>query len=230
MSQILAVFTEEVAARGGRVANTYQDVRRLFSRAVLPRLEEVRPGDGVQGGVALKGTRGGVWLYPYVFRQVCKNGAIMPQTLVERPLGNLLNEDPELAREALVEGVAACCGANVFSETVRRMRTSTHVDADMALNLLPLLSHLPVALRSTVVSQILERFFRDGDRSQFGLANAVTSVARDTQDPNLRWNLEELGGGMAVRLTPRRPADGGRAARERLDAAVPVSRLDMAVV
>ena len=53
-AQVLDVFTEEVAAHGGRVIDTFHDGRRLFTRSVLPRLEEVRPGDGVQGGVALK--------------------------------------------------------------------------------------------------------------------------------------------------------------------------------
>jgi hypothetical protein len=35
--------------------------------------------------------------------------------------------------------------------------------------------------------------------------NAVTSVARDTRDPELRWRLEELGGGVPIAVRPRSP-------------------------
>ena len=49
-------------------------------------------------------------------------------------------------------------------------------------------------------------FISGSDRNRFGLMNAVTSVARDTRDPDARWRLEELGGGIGARLRPRRPA------------------------
>jgi len=62
--------------------------------------------------------------------------------------------------------------------------------------MLPMLSRMPSGIRDQVVGQILERFLGEGDHSRFGLMNAVTSVARDTPTPELRWNLEELGGGV----------------------------------
>jgi hypothetical protein len=42
--------------------------------------------------------------------------------------------------------------------------------------------------------------------------NAVTSVARDTQDPDLRWRLEELGGGLPVERCPTTDPDDVAAA------------------
>jgi hypothetical protein len=51
-----------------------------------------------------------------------------------------------------------------------------------------------------IFAAILDRFFESRDESGFGLINAVTSVARDTSDPDLRWRLEELGGGIPVVL------------------------------
>jgi hypothetical protein len=39
--------------------------------------------------------------------------------------------------------------------------------------------------------------------------NAVTSVARDTADPEVRWPLEEMGGGICAGLTAvLEPEDG----------------------
>jgi hypothetical protein len=220
--QILTVFSEEVAARDGRVTDTFHDGRRLFARSVLPHVEHVRPGDGFQGGVALKAIEEKVWLYPYLFRLVCRNGAIVAETLEARSLEDLHELEPDSALQAIRDGIEACCAPEVFLGNVRKMRAACEVQADAALNLLPLFSRLPAGVGARMLTQILDQFFREGDSSQFGLGNAVTAVARETRDPELRWNLEEFGGGVAIGVVPRQPADGGRAVRGRFGGAVAV--------
>jgi hypothetical protein len=214
-AQILSVFSEEISARGGQVTDTFHDGRRLFTRSVLAPIEEVRPGDRVQGGVALKASEESVCLYPYVFRQVCRNGAIAAETVGTRRVEGV-HDDLETALQAIREGIASCCAKEVFLSNVRKMRTACEMQADIALMLLPALARLPNLGNPHVLAQIMERFFQDGDQSQFGLANAVTATARDTQDPELRWNLEEFGGGIAISVTPRKPVDGERAAARQL--------------
>src|SRR5262249_37430897 len=75
-----------------------------------------------------------------------------------------------------------------------------------------------------LLAQIMDEYFREGDRSQFGLANAVTAVARETRDPELRWNLGGFGGGIAIASLPPRPSGGGRAAKRRMRRAVALSQ------
>jgi hypothetical protein len=220
-AQILTAFGEEVTARDGRVTDTFHDGQRLFTRSVLPHVEHVRPGDRVQGGVALKAIDERVWLYPYLFRLVCRNGAIVAETLEARSLEDLHELEAETALQAIRDGIEACCAPEVFLGTVRKMRAACEVQADLALNLLPLLSRLPSG-NAELLTQIADQFFREGDSSRFGLGNAVTAIARDTRDPELRWNLEEFGGGVAVGIVPRQPADGGRAVRAESSRAVAV--------
>lgn len=219
-NQVLAVFTEEVAARRGSVTEACNDGQRLFTRSVLPQVEEVRPGDQVQGGVALKATEGEVWLYPYLFRLVCRNGAIIAQTLEARSLVDLNLLEPEEALQVIGEGVGACCAAEVFGDTVRRMRIACAVEADLALTLLPQLARFSTLGNAHLLSQIMDRFFHEGDHSRFGLANAVTALARDTREPALRWNLEELGGAVALGSVPQRPTHGGQVPTGRSNQAV----------
>jgi hypothetical protein len=76
---------------------------------------------------------------------------------------------------------------------------------------MPLLGRLPADQVREILPMVLRRFRRDGDRSRYGLFNAVTSVARDTRDPRTRWRLEELGGGVLA-LLPKTPVRGGTAA------------------
>lgn len=57
---------------------------------------------------------------------------------------------------------------------------------------------------------VLSQYRKEGDRSRFGLAQAITAVARDVQDPELKWDLEKLGGAVALG-TLRRTGDGAGA-------------------
>ena len=222
-AQILAAFSEEVAAHGGHVTDTFRDEQRLFTRSVLPHIDDVRPGDRVRGGVALRATAEGVWVHPYHFRLVCRNGAIIAETIGSRSLGKLHLEEPDEALRSVREAVSGCCAPEVFLRTVDQVRTASERQADLALTMLSLLSRLGAGTPPGLMSQILEQFSRDEDQSQFGLANAVTAVARDTPEPALRWDLEEFGGGVAIGIRPHRPTGGERAAGARQDEAVCVS-------
>jgi hypothetical protein len=245
-ARVLAVFAEEVRARRGEVTQTFDDGKRLFSRAVLPHVAEVAAGDQIRSGVAIKATGDGVWLYPYMFRRICSNGAITARTLEERSIADPHLQQPELVLEAVRSTVEACCKAEVFTRAVGEMRKGRQATAtDLLLLILRLPSRssdlvsgliersvrekkapdintpqataLEVLESEAILSALMSAFFRrsaphhgdlmtgvlsrfgnEGDRSRFGLAQAITAVARDVQDPELKWDLEKLGGAVAL--------------------------------
>ena len=258
-ARVLAVFAEEVRARRGEVTQTFDDGKRLFSRAVLPHVAEVGPGDQVCGGVAIKATGDGVWLYPYTLRRICSNGAIAARTLEERPIADPHLQQPELVLEAVRSTVEACCKAEVFTRAVGEMRKGREAAAtDLLLLILPLLSRssdlvsgliersvrekkapdtntpqatalgvleseailsalMPAHFQRSaphhgdLMTGVLSRYGKEGDRSRFGLAQAITAVARDVRDPELKWDLEKLGGAVALG-TLRRTGDESESA------------------
>lgn len=199
-SEVLAVFSEEIVARSGTVLDVFDDGRRLFARSVLPECDEVRPRDRLQAGVALRGTDSEIQVHPYIFRQVCRNGAIMAQVVGTREVLALHQFDTDDARERVREAVVECCAPEVFATNVGQIRSATEIAADLALSLIPLLAGRPEFAR--LMPSILERFVEGRDTSRFGLMNAITSVARDTRDPEVRWRLEEMGGGIPAALAP----------------------------
>jgi hypothetical protein len=215
-SHIHTLFADEVQSAGGTVSDTFDDGRRLYARSILPPVAEVRPGDRVQGGVAIKACEGQVWVHPYVFRQVCRNGAIAAHAVETRHLADLGSLPADEADEAVRQAVQACCAPEAFVTSTGEIRAAVGSDIDVVLTMLPFLSRLNRPGQTSIVQEIMGRFFREGDRSRFGLMNAVTSVARDTRDPELRWRLEEFGGGIAALRTPDWPADdvGAEAAIE----------------
>jgi hypothetical protein len=209
IDEIKAVFAEEIAAAGGVVSDTFDDGRRLFTRSILPGLREVGTGDKVQGGVALMATEGEVSVHPYVYRLVCKNGAIVAHAIQTRQIEGCDFVTPEEVIGAVREAIRECCADEAFSAAAEQMRSARQTQADIALAVLPHLARLSRRVGAEVLGPILERFSQGRDRSRFGLMNAVTSVARDSTDPEVRWRLEEMGGGICAGLTPvLKPQDG----------------------
>jgi hypothetical protein len=121
------------------------------------------------------------------------------------------------ARHLIREGIEACCGDEVFAEGVAQMRSAAASQVDLALMMMPLLARMGELGGANLAVETIDRFFRNGDRSSFGLVQAITSVARDNVDPDVRWNLEELGGGVAAGVSnePSPPLAGVTAARRR---------------
>lgn len=202
--EILETFEHEVRDLGGTLRDVYAEGDLLYARAVLPDEMDVRPNDRVHGGVAVRTHDTEILVHPYTYRVVCTNGAI-----VASAIGSRVVERVELsAPTAVIEGVLddlrqavhAGAAASVLANTVRAMRSAANRDAELFLQLMLALPHMPPGVRASVVRVIVRRYDAEGDRSVFGLVNAVTSVARDTTDPEIRWRLEELGGGMLDHL------------------------------
>lgn len=204
---ILEVFTDEVQDRGGRIAETFRDGERLIVRALLPHGGEARPRDPMQGGLALRTTEDELWLHPYLYRQVCSNGAIMANAVESLRVDCRGDYSLEEGTAILRQAIANCAAEDVFSQTMDGIRTAAATEVDMMLNFMPLLTHLREAGMEQLMQQILGQFLGGRDQTQFGFMNAVTSVAREERDPETRWRLEELGGGIGARVLPRQPVD-----------------------
>jgi hypothetical protein len=88
------------------------------------------------------------------------------------------------------------------------MRYARYSAVDMAINLSAFFSTHRHAVPAATLGMILQRFNRAKDRSAYGLMNAVTSVARDTTDPEIKWRLESLGGSIPALKRPRSRTPG----------------------
>jgi hypothetical protein len=215
-SRIATIFAGEIESAGGSINNTFDDGRRLFIRAILPRVEEVRSGDGIKGGVALRADDMQAWVHPYTFRLVCQNGAIRSHAIQTHSV--VLGEDDFSTELELREAIRVCTAPAVFMEGVDEMRSATERQADLMLDLISFIGRNGNdGLFSSAFASIMQHFFGSEDRSQFALMNAVTAVARETRDPEVRWRLEELGGGIPA---ARRPAPGPAPLRARPELAL----------
>jgi hypothetical protein len=74
---------------------------------------------------------------------------------------------------------------------VEPMRLAATQEADIVLALMPMLRQLPRESAAQLLGDIMGRYHAGRDSSRFVLISAVTSLARDTGDPQARWRLEE---------------------------------------
>jgi hypothetical protein len=132
--EFLEAFSEIVADAGGKVTDTFQDEGRLFARAVLPTPREVAPGDRLQGGVAMRATEQDVRVHPYVFRQVCRNGAISAQAIQTRIIER---EDAFDVLPQVRDAVRECCGDEGFALATSQVQAARDAEANLTLNLIP---------------------------------------------------------------------------------------------
>jgi hypothetical protein len=218
---VAQVFAEEIEALRGRVSDRFDDAGcRLFLRSILPEEREVRRRDRLQGGVAVMASEVEIRVHPYVFRQVCSNGAIRCHAVQTRTVAvpSVEWEAPDAILE-LRDAVRACAQRAAFVEGVEEMRsTLAEQEVDVLLTLMPMLANLRGRILGDTVRSILSRAMDEkrgggGGRgaTRFAWMNAVTSVARDARDPELRWRLEEIGGGVPVMTaTPTRRRGAAR--------------------
>jgi hypothetical protein len=141
---------------------------------------------------------------------VCRNGAVIAHALEAWRLEQVEIRDAADLEVELRDAIHACASPAAFENAAAGMRAARLTDFGSALLLLSS-PHGAAGLVRRHLPEILRRLEREEDRETgFGLMNAVTSLARDTRDPDERWRLEELGGSLAVL---RRPI-GTRATRE----------------
>src|SRR5215469_2756577 len=160
--EILEAFTEKISACEGKITETFHQPGLLLVRSVFPQMEEIRAGDKVQGGVALRATDTAAWVYPYVFRLVCKNGAIMAHAAEGREIPNLGSVPVFEAVSLVSEAVESCCARKAFATAAAQMRTAAQQPVDALLNMMPFLASVS-SLAPEFARQIVERFSREND-------------------------------------------------------------------
>ena len=212
---IAATVVEELALLGGTVSDRFDDGQRLFLRAILPMSDEVRPKDIVEGGIAVRSVGEKIDVCPYLFRQVCRNGAIMPQVIETQCIRRVDIAAPsemiEAVNDQLREAVRTCATAEVFARAAGQTLSATTMGLPHDVFGLLLALSTRRRISGGLPDEIMRAYLQAGDRSAFGLMNAVTSVARDQKDPAVRWELEEMGGGVPAMSFPRVRSGGSEA-------------------
>ena len=118
------------------------------------------------------------------------------------------NDEIDGTIDDLREAIGQCSSSDAFQTAVDEMSTATRTEVDNVLELLPMFTQVFGSRATEMFGLILNQFAGEGDQTRLGLMNAVTAIARDEPDPETRWRLEELGGGVPAFVLPNpHPSD-----------------------
>jgi hypothetical protein len=203
LPELLTFIECEVERHGGTVSDRFHNGEYLFLRALLPVGGEVRRRDFIGHGLAVRTRDRRVVVHPYTFRQLCSNGAIHITHISSRSVERGGSEWEGVGVVTrLRQAIQACSVPAVFDANLDDMQRMLAAEVHRPL----VMSHFMRRLGDAgLVTQIMSRYLAEDDHSLFGLMNAVTAQARDEPEPERRWNLEELGGGMIALLRPPQP-------------------------
>jgi hypothetical protein len=201
--EIGVAFADEISTLGGTVTDSYDDGSRLFARALLATEGEVRPGDVIKAGIALRAAGPVVAVYPYTARQICTNGAIAAHVTQARHIPRVeYISATEFVVGALDEirlAIRESAKPEAFVRVVDEMVRASATSAELMVYILPLLERVPNESRQHLLRHLTEEFSRAADGTVYGVMNAVTAVARETRDPQAKWDLEVYGGKIPAR-------------------------------
>jgi hypothetical protein len=210
--EISDVFARHVEAHGGTILDTFDDGERLFLRATLPMQAEVRRGDAIKHGIAIRAGGPELVVHPFTFRQVCTNGAVMARAHQSSQLERIAHDgvvvpgyEVAVTLAQLSDALSAAAAPEAFAQAMTELRASLNSSATFMSQFLPLIHRFGRDAGRRFYERVLSNFEDENDRSTFALMNAITAVARDERDPEIRWMLEVIGGSLPARVHAARP-------------------------
>jgi hypothetical protein len=212
-STMAARVLPEIAESGAVVRSANLTDSRLYLHVAFPSLEgEVRPGHPIQLGYILTNSEvglGSLSVQQWLMVLACSNGMIRETVSRKAHLGARTEFDA-LSFDALSDEAQAASDEALWlamRDTVRSLSTPARLsvvldqlraEADIPLTAKPDRAVQVLAkanqLREAETQQILMNLLQSGDFTRWGVSNAVTLLAHDSESYDRAVELERLGG------------------------------------
>lgn len=193
-------------------ANHLTDTR-LYIQATTPRLEaEIRTGDVVQAGIQIRNSEVGSGTFAVeemIWRLVCSNGMISGTALrkyhVGKRMGGNGDDIQEFYRDETIQAelkaftlkvqdtVRHAFNPEMFNKEVETLRHAAD-DSFKPKELERVVTDVTKRLSLPRLDDILTNVSDSGDLTRYGLAQAVTALAHDTDDADQAYEFEKAGG------------------------------------
>lgn len=211
MQHVLPIFGQIEGLEFQRAALTDT---RLHVRALLPSLQaEVGLGDIVQAGVALRNSEvgdGALVVEPFIWRLACLNGMTVPDRRLRKFHTGRAEDEGQLnvySDETLAADdrafflkvgdlVKAALSEVTFEQVVAQLREAA--TGEKIADPVEATTRLASSFTLTQGEQkgVLQHLIEGGDLSRYGLIQAVTRTAQDTDTFERQAEMEEIGGNL----------------------------------
>ena len=185
----------------------------MYIKAVLPYThEEIHNGDTVIPGVIIQNSEVGAGAFkvlPFMLREVCTNGMIGESVISKIHLGKKQDQgliqyshETQMAENQTLwlqvrDVIRSTFDPVTFRKWVSQVRKGTEVEIHNPINAVNNVIET-FGINENLREDLLNHFSREGDMTQWGLANAVTRTARNMENPDKMIEMEIIGGNVAV--------------------------------
>jgi len=210
---LLLKSLEEFREVGAELHRADLTQNHMYIKAIVPHtVEEIRQGDTVVPGVIIQNSEVGAGAFkvmPFMLRQVCSNGMIGESTITKIHLGRKqdsgiiqFSAETQMAENATLwlqvqDIIRGTFDPLTFKKWVSQLRMGTEVEIENPVYAVNNVIET-FGIGEELKDDLLNHFSREGDMTQWGLANAVTRTARDMEDPEKVIEMEVVGGQVAV--------------------------------
>ena len=182
---------------------------RMYVQLVFPKLTgEVKQGDPVQFGITIRNSevgKGSVSIEAFIYRLICSNGMVGQSLMKKYHVGRGLTDGWDIyTKDTIAANINAfkmslrdvlndAINGRGFQDTLAQLQGT--VEQDMHD---PLKSVEKVTKRFQLTNeehdQTLRNLLENADTTnRWGLANAITALAHDTDEPDRQYDLERFG-------------------------------------
>ena len=210
-SDILEMVLPEIAEMGDgmKIASCQVTDSKMYLKVINTNIEAaISVGDVVQAGFTLSNSEvgnGSVSVEPFIYRLICTNGmSIKSKGQRKNHVGRVIENHDLYAIDTvqsindtfklkLRDLVRNAISITTFREAVEDMQT-----AKSAIIVGNPVKAVEVTAKAIGLSEsesglVLNHLIRDGDLSKFGMLNAVTRSAEDTESYDRATEIERLG-------------------------------------
>lgn len=214
-SDLVSTVLPVAIDNGLEIASCDLTETRLYLKLTSPRLQaEVKKGDVVQYGIVVSTSdvgSGAARVEPFILRLVCLNGMIAPDSSIRKfHIGR--DMEAESVREILSDATKQAddnifwakvrdvflhsLKTEVFESLVDRLRVAAGepIKSPDLNRVVELTSRAVGVTGDAMKGSILNHLARGGDLSRWGLVNAFTAAANDSDNYEVATSLERAGG------------------------------------
>ena len=215
---LLLKSLEEFREVGAELHRADLTTNHMYIKATVPHtVAEIRKGDTVVPGVIIQNSEVGAGAFkvmPFMLRQICSNGMIGESSITKIHLGRKQDEgiiqfsaETQIAENATLwlqvrDIIRGTFDPVTFKKWVNQIRVGTEVEIESPVYAVDNVIET-FGIDEALKDDLLNHFSREGDMTQWGLANAVTRTGRDMEDPEKVIEMEIIGGQVAVMSQPK---------------------------
>jgi len=192
---------------------------KMYIRVVIPFMQdEIKVGDIVKQGLIISNSEVGAGAFkaePFLWRLACLNGMIANHSMARIHLGSKMNpgvqdmdifseETRDLELETVLSQIKDIIentfDQDFFYRWTDILRRNTEIDLGSPTEAIDNFTKLYSMKHAK--EDLLDRLVKEGDSSQYGLVNAITSYAKDQGSYDRQIELERIAGDISFMEEP----------------------------